>query len=490
MRCVLKFHLTCIHRIRLSCNNEFVVAGSLYAGSRRAPQQRHCHRIFLASTPSRILHTSNDSIIYTCKRGTWCTVTAVAYAMRLLKVEDLSLVNVGTSKWDIPPYAILSHTWGVEEVTFLDILEGTGRHKSTWNKIVLCKEQAENDGFSFIWIDTCCIDKSNSSELTEAVNSMYDWYAHASICYVYLQDVSKRDSNERLDTPQSKWQSQFRFSRWFTRGWTLQELIAPLVVVFYSSEWTRLGDKHSLQHTLYEITSVPTEVLNQTKQCNEYSISERMRWASRRQCSRPEDEAYCLMGLFDVNMPLIYGEGHRAFQRLQKEIMSLADHISGLRLLNVKTNPLAIETFGTLEHPKYAILSHTWNTEEVSYQDILLGRATTRKGYNKIEKACKEAARRGLKYLWVDTCCIDKKSSAELQEAICSMYKWYKNAQICYVYLEDYDAESTPAPQLSACRWFKRGWTLRKQNSTTICARLLFTSIYRRTNRAFLPRIL
>jgi hypothetical protein len=392
--------------------------------------------------------------------------------MRLLSVEDLSFVEYGASKWHIPHYAIFSHTWSMGEVTFLDILEGTGRHKYGWSKIVLCREQAEEDGFRYFWIDTCCIDKSNSVELTEAINSMYDWFARASVCSVYLRDVSEQDSDERSNTSQYTWQSSFRKARWFTRGWTLQELIAPPTVVFYSSEWTRLGDKQALQHMIHGITNIPTEVLDGTKQCNAYSISERMRWASCRMTSRIEDQAYCLMGLFDVNMPLIYGEGHRAFQRLQKEIMSLADQISGLRLLTVETTPLAIETFGTLEQPKYAIFSHTWSKEEVSYQDILLGRAPTRMGYYKIKKACEEAASRGLKYLWVDTCCIDKKSSAELQEAICSMYKWYKNAQICYVYLEDYDMSSTPAPQLSACRWFKRGWTLREQKITVICARL------------------
>jgi hypothetical protein len=187
-----------------------------------------------------------------------------------------------------------------------------------------------------------------------------------------------------------------------------------------------------------------------------------MTWASRRFTARIEDRAYCLMGLFGINMPLLYGEGGYAFQRLQKEIMGLTNQASGLRLLVVDSRPLAIETFTSQNEPDYAILSHTWSTSEVSFQDILLGKAPDRKGYQKIKNCCEQAARHGFKYLWVDTCCIDKSSSAELQEAICSMYKWYKNARICYVYLEDFEPWSSPPSKLSSCKWFKRGWTLRE----------------------------
>jgi len=142
--------------------------------------------------------------------------------------------------------------------------------------------------------------------------------------------------------------------------------------------------------------------------------------------------------------------------------MGLTNQTSGLRLLNVDSRPLAIETFASQDEPDYAILSHTWSSNEVSFQDILLGKAQHKKGYQKIKNCCEHASRHGFKYVWVDTCCIDKTSSAELQEAICSMHKWYKNAQICYVYLEDYMPWSSQPSQLSSCKWFKRGWTLRK----------------------------
>jgi hypothetical protein len=366
----------------------------------------------------------------------------------------------GPDGYNFPPYAILSHTWGPGEVKFNDLKERSGKSKQGYEKIKFCRSQAMRDGLSFFWIDTCCIDKSSSSELSEAINSMFKWFASARRCYVYLADVSSSEGSGSSDKPLG-WVPAFRRSRWFTRGWTLQELLAPQSVEFFSREGNFLGDKISLQETIHEITGIPTDALNNSKLLGGYSVSEKMTWAADRNTARIEDRAYCLMGLFDINMPLLYGEGDGAFQRLQKEIMSLADQISGLRLLNVETNPLVIETFALQDQPPYAIFSHTWGTEEISYQDILLGKGPGKKGYEKIRHCCEQTARLGFKYLWVDTCCIDKKSSAELQEAICSMYTWYKNAQICFVYLEDHKLSTTPAAQLSTCRWFKRGWTLR-----------------------------
>lgn len=383
--------------------------------------------------------------------------------MRLLQYDndgDFSLIDFFGDQ--IPKYAILSHTWGVEEVTFEDLMNGPGKTKASYTKIRFCGEQARRDGLQYFWIDTCCIDKTSSAELTEAINSMFRWFAEAAICYVYLSDVSIDNYCENDHFSQARWETAFRMSRWFTRGWTLQELIAPRYLDFYAVHGTKIGTKTSLDTLISEVTGIPAEVLNYSKRLDEYSVPERMAWASRRNTTRIEDRAYCLMGLFGVNMPLLYGEGDYAFQRLQKEIMSLTNQTSGLRLLSVHSMPLAIETFAKQDEPDYAILSHTWSTNEVSFQDVLLGRAPDRRGYQKIKNCCEQAARYGFKYLWVDTCCIDKTSSAELQEAICSMYKWYRNARICYVYLEDYDSRAGPTSELSSCRWFKRGWTLRE----------------------------
>jgi hypothetical protein len=341
-----------------------------------------------------------------------------------------------------------------------DLLNSTSKSKSGYTKLRFGAQRAAYDGLQYFWFDSCCIDKSNSQELTEAINSLFSWFRHAAKCYVYLSDVSTTANGMSAELQQNSWETDFRMSRWFTRGWTLQELLAPERVEFYSSRGQLLGTKHSLGEVIHEITGIPLPAL-QGRPLDTFSVAERMSWAARRQTSRIEDRAYCLMGLFGVCMPLLYGEGDLAFQRLQKEIMSLTYQTSGLRLLNVNSRPLTIETFANRDEPDYAILSHTCGTNEVSFQDVLLGKAPSRDGYYKIDNCCRLAARQGFNYLWVDTCCIDKSSSAELQEAICSMFKWYKTAKVCYVYLEEYDLQSSSV-QLQSCRWFKRGWTLRK----------------------------
>jgi len=170
--------------------------------------------------------------------------------MRLLKRKDdgdFSLTEFVGDK--IPPYTILSHTWraGNEEVTFKDLLEGTGKSKAGYRKICFCGEQTAKDGLQYFWVDTCCIDKSSSAELTEAINSMFRWYQDAAKCYVYLSDVSVSGSVEDHQFSRSTWKLAFKRSRWFTRGWTLQELIAPELVEFFSVEGKRLGNKQSLE---------------------------------------------------------------------------------------------------------------------------------------------------------------------------------------------------------------------------------------------------
>jgi hypothetical protein len=222
---------------------------------------------------------------------------------------------------NIPPYAILSHTWGNdnEEVTFKDLAEGPRSTKTGYRKIQFCAEQAARDGLQYFWVDTCCIDKSNNTELSEAINSMFRWYRNAAKCYVYLSDVSTSEHNQNNLSPQS-WEAAFRKSRWFTRGWTLQELIAPPSVEFFSKECKRLGDRKSLERQVHEVTGLAVRAL-QGGALFEFSIAERMSWAEKRETKREEDKAYSLLGIFDICMPLIYGEGiENAFRRLHKEI--------------------------------------------------------------------------------------------------------------------------------------------------------------------------
>jgi ankyrin repeat protein len=241
--------------------------------------------------------------------------------MRLLKTDTLELQDFIDGA--ILPYAILSHTWGDEEVS-LQEMQGDREaiaHKKGFAKIDMCCEFSKRNGFDLVWIDTCCIDKTSSVELSEAINSMYRWYQEAEVCFAYLADVSGDTSGR----PASR---EFSESRWFTRGWTLQELIAPTEVVFLSRDWGRIGTRSSLQHRISEITNIPTRILSGDDELETASIAQRMSWAATRKTSRVEDRAYCLMGMFGINMPLLYGEGENAFVRLQEEIVKVSDDYS------------------------------------------------------------------------------------------------------------------------------------------------------------------
>jgi hypothetical protein len=239
--------------------------------------------------------------------------------------SSMRLLNAETKQFEeffdeIPPYAILSHTWGSNELTFKD-MERDGYSPS--KKIDGCCKQALKDRLNYVWVDTCCIDKSSSAELSEAINSMYTWYAGAFECYAYLSDVPPGVKLHR--------ESPFAKSRWFNRGWTLQELIAPKQVAFYDEEWNFLGRKSSNVHdvpflrVLHRITNIDVIVLEGKNELSSVSVARKMSWASHRTTTRVEDMAYSLLGLFGINMPLLYGEGARAFKRLQEEIIRTSD---------------------------------------------------------------------------------------------------------------------------------------------------------------------
>ncbi|KAL5371150.1 hypothetical protein PMIN06_012957 [Paraphaeosphaeria minitans] len=222
----------------------------------------------------------------------------------------------------IPPYAVLSHRWGQvnEEVTLEDIIHGTGRDKAGYRKIQLCAEQAVQDGLEYFWVDTCCIDKENYAELSQAINSMFRWYRDAARCYVYLSDVYKAPPNNECGTDPSTWDLEFRKSEWFSRGWTLQELLAPSMVEFFSQHWEKIGDKTSLKRQIHEITGIPISAL-QGERLSSFSDYERFSWMERRQTKKAVDRAYALLGVFDVDMMLNYDEGvESALRRLQEEV--------------------------------------------------------------------------------------------------------------------------------------------------------------------------
>jgi hypothetical protein len=280
---------------------------------------------------------------------------------------------------DIPqyPYAILSHTWGKanEEVTFEEMVDGSGRGKSGYKKIEFCGKQAAKDGFKYFWVDSCCIKKSSDPELSEAINSMYRWYSRAARCYVYLSDVSLGEGDGH--SSQSSWNRAFRASRWFTRGWTLQELLAPSSVEFFSQEGTRLGDKKSLDQQLHEITAIALLALQGTS-LSQFSVDERFKWAENRKTTRDEDWAYCQLGIFDVSMPLIYGEGkEKAATRLRKEINETSKQEGG-HLQDMEDKECLQQLFSTdprddktrIEQTKGGLLqdSYQWILENAEFQ--------------------------------------------------------------------------------------------------------------------------
>jgi hypothetical protein len=214
--------------------------------------------------------------------------------------------------------------WGAEEVTFQHIndLEWRGMRGAT--KIKYASSFCRKELHRYIWIDTCCIDKSSSAELSEAINSMYGWYEDAIVCYAYLEDVEHALSAHAPDGPANK-DKKIRESRWFSRGWTLQELIAPKRVRFFDRQWEYLGSREDLSPLLSSITTIPEDVLAEPKNRRDCSVARKMTWAAKRQTTRIEDVAYSLLGIFDVNMPLLYGEGRKAFIRLQEEILKETD---------------------------------------------------------------------------------------------------------------------------------------------------------------------
>lgn len=243
--------------------------------------------------------------------------------MRLLNTATFILEEFTGS--DIPKYAILSHRWGNQEVTFQDIQHFKNfrdyfkTRKSTksegWSKIKGSCEQAVLDGLQWIWVDSCCIDKLSSAELSEAINSMFNWYREARVCYAYLSDVFKSFAEDNNRTSY-----EFRNSRWFRRGWTLQELLAPQKLVFFNRYWVHLGKRKDLWSFVSEATGIEDAAGWEMS-----SVAQKLSWAAKRETTRIEDRAYSLMGLFGVNMPPLYGEGENAFVRLQLEILRTSD---------------------------------------------------------------------------------------------------------------------------------------------------------------------
>ena len=246
--------------------------------------------------------------------------------MWVLSVDRAELHFFPTPEQVPDGYAALSHVWDKEEQSFQDVRKiqetcatnGTNPRDVVCAKIRRCCRLAESHGYKWVWMDTCCIDKTSSAELSEAINSMFRYYSLARICYGYLRDVRHRPLDP--DAPRLNTRSV-----WFSRGWTLQELIAPRFFLFVSQDWQVFGCRADFAELLEEKINIPAAVLRLEASHTQYSISQRMSWFGARETTRPEDEAYCLLGLFDIHLPPLYGEGRNAFRRLQEEIMKQSE---------------------------------------------------------------------------------------------------------------------------------------------------------------------
>ncbi|KAL5372496.1 hypothetical protein DPSP01_013458 [Paraphaeosphaeria sporulosa] len=312
--------------------------------------------------------------------------------MRLLQYSEIGELSIHSfDDSPIPSYAILSHTWGEDgdEVTFADLETDRGRTKPGYEKIVFCGKQARHDGLQYFWIDTCCINKADKAELAFAIRSMFRWYRNAARCYVYLSDVSKQPVAVDRGHSDSRWliwiwmlpvlcsllgwcnstfhrflysrhisyssaggdavysqqrpEPTLRSSRWFSRGWTLQELLAPSTVEFYSREGIKLGDKLSLAEDLCKATGIPTSAL-QGKPLSDFRVDERIEWSEHRTTKIPTDRAYSLMGILGVSLSPIYGESPaEAMRRVTDEVEKQNKCIQDLRSSNPRDDKKRIE---------------------------------------------------------------------------------------------------------------------------------------------------
>ncbi|KAM7213302.1 Heterokaryon incompatibility protein (HET) domain containing protein [Rhypophila decipiens] len=265
----------------------------------------------------------------------------------------MRLINADTLEFEefLDPssvqYAILSHTWEAEEVSFSDMTNNwkpSVKKKAGFVKIRETCRLARQRKLKYVWIDTCCIDKTSSAELSEAINSMFNWYAQSYVCFAQLSDLRPGLGITAKD---------LAHCRWISRGWTLQELIAPGNLELYDAEWTLRGTKHQFWQAIQEASGISKDGLLNFKRILDSSegpgfpVAQRMYWASRRETTRPEDMAYCLFGLFDVNMPLLYGEGGlKAFMRLQSAILEATQDLSILAWKLPDDSPLLRQSDG------------------------------------------------------------------------------------------------------------------------------------------------
>jgi hypothetical protein len=391
--------------------------------------------------------------------------------MLLLKLESEILSRVEYDESKLPQYATLSHTWEEDEITFEDMALERGRDKAGYHKLVRCGKQAADDGLGFFWADTCCVDRSSSAQLSEATNKTFQWFRNATRCYVFLADVSCPTGS---DASSQQVLSAFRSSRWFTRSWTLQELLAPRVLDFFSAEGNRIGDRKSLIHEISNITGIPVRALDGDS-LSEFSVEERRGWAAKRQATREEDRVYALLGICKAHMPLLYGEGlDRAELRLKNELDQGRHQISALfdsshkadlygnrlkgnqfRVLILhpgkQGSPITgyLQAVNLSDPPSYSALSYVWG-EEPKLHPITINNQVTGiqpNLFNALQRIRDLQTRQFC--IWVDSLCINQSDDIEKNEQIGRMSQIYFKADAVFVWLGEEDATSKIAIEFS-----------------------------------------
>ncbi|KAK7462337.1 hypothetical protein VKT23_007938 [Stygiomarasmius scandens] len=225
---------------------------------------------------------------------------------RLIDTQSLKLVDFKQGS-PIPHYAILSHKWSDEEVGFQEFKQPSKKtaRKSGYRKILNACEQARLDNLDYLWIDTCCINQEDQGDVHRNIKSMFAYYQNSRICYAYLFDILGPGNN-------------LGSSQWFDRAWTLQELIAPPDVFFFNHSWLYVGRRSQRPREIGNVTGIPNAVLRGDVRVHDVDVAERMSWSILRESTRPQDRAYCLLGILGVSIEPDYSENVlTAFDRLQ-----------------------------------------------------------------------------------------------------------------------------------------------------------------------------
>ncbi|KAK7448853.1 hypothetical protein VKT23_013582 [Stygiomarasmius scandens] len=413
---------------------------------------------------------------------------------RLIHTPSLKVVTFNETD-SIPPYAVLSHVHDKDgEVSFqefLDVQINPGsktqiEQRSGYQKIQKACSTAQQLGLDYLWIDTCCIDQRDPVDVSRNIGSMFAYYRNSAVCLVYLSDYY-------IFKP-----VRFTDSQWFKRGWTLPELVVPREALFFDDSWRFMDSRQTLASELAYETKINKSIFEGTLSVKDVIVEERLKWCQGRKTTRPHDMACCLMGIFEVELEVDYGEPvEKTFSRFQEEFVRthpnvrtelVLEHLTWRYFLAtgfpvpptswptreseicprrlIHTPSLRLIDFAETDViPHYAIVSHRWlDGEEISYAEFrevqnnrdASIKTETKSGYQKIQKACSVALQFGLEYLWIDTCCIDQRENREVSRDINAMYAYYRNSALCLVYLHDAEKE------FSSSEWFKRGWTLQE----------------------------